>query len=272
MSGAGKSLTLKFLEDIGYYCVDNLPAPLIDSFFTVCIDKGINKAAIGADIRGREFFKELHANLDTATKHGIEFDILFLDCASETLINRYKETRRDHPLAVGKRLEDGIEQERKMLADLKESADYVIDTTTSLTKQLKERVNSIFASDHHGLIVNILSFGFKYGAPSDSDMIFDVRFIPNPFYERELRELTGNDAPVKNFVMSHSVSVEFLHKLKEMSEFLLPNFINEGKSQLVISIGCTGGKHRSVTLSSQLYKHLQQLGYKCNLTHRDINR
>jgi len=272
MSGAGKSLALKYLEDIGYYCVDNLPTPLIDSFFKVCVDSGIDKAAIGADIRGRQFFQELRTNLDAAAKHGVGYDILFLDCTAEALLNRYKETRREHPLAVGKRLEEGIRLEREMLANIKESANYVIDTTSLLTKQLKEQINSIFANGNNGLLVNILSFGFKYGAPNDADMLFGVRFIPIPFYESELRDLNGKDAPVKNFVMSHEVSIEFLTKLKEMAEFLLPNFVDEGKSQLVISIGCTGGKHRSVTLSSELYQYLQQLGYKCNLTHRDINR
>jgi len=270
MSGAGKSLALKYLEDIGYYCVDNLPTPLIDEFFKVCVDNGINKAAIGADIRGGRLFQELRTNLDAAKKYGIGYDILFLDCANDTLRNRYKETRREHPLSIGKRIDDGIEREREMLADIKENANYVIDTTTSPTKQLKERINSIFANDDYRLIVNLLSFGFKHGAPNDSDIVFDVRFIPNPFYDKELRELTGNDKPVQEYVMSHSVSVAFLDKLKEMTGFLLPNYINEGKSQIVISIGCTGGRHRSVTFANELNTCLIKLGYKCVLTHRDV--
>jgi len=272
MSGAGKSMALKYLEDIGYYCVDNLPTPLIDDFFKICVNNNIGKAAIGADIRGGRLFHELNSNLDAAKKYGIGCDILFLDCDNDALRNRYKETRREHPLSVGKRIEDGIERERAMLADIKESANFVIDTTNSPTKHLKERINSIFAEDDHQIIINILSFGFKFGAPNDSDMVFDVRFIPNPFYDNELREKTGNDESVQKFVMSHSVSVEFLDKLKDMVKFLLPNFVEEGKAQLVISIGCTGGKHRSVTLANELHGYIKRLGFKSILTHRDIKR
>jgi UPF0042 nucleotide-binding protein len=274
MSGAGKSLALKYLEDIGYYCVDNLPTPLINGFISICSEpgSGVEKAAIGVDIRGGNLFKELYPTLDTAKKQGSHCVVLFLDCADDVLLKRYKETRRDHPLAIGGRAESGIKAERQMLADIKERADYVIDTTNTLTKQLKERINNTFADANHGIIVNILSFGFKYGAPNDSDMVFDVRFIPNPFYNLDLRELTGNDKLVRDFVLSHEISNTFLAKLKDLSDFLLPNFIDEGKSQLVISIGCTGGKHRSVTLSDELNKHLTSKGYKCILTHRDINK
>jgi UPF0042 nucleotide-binding protein len=275
MSGAGKSLALKYLEDIGYYCVDNLPTPLIGGFISICAQQemGVSSAAIGIDIRGGKLFKELHANLtEAASKHGVACDILFLECEDDVLIKRYKETRRDHPLSVGDRAELGIKKERALLADIKGSANYIIDTTNSLTKQLKERINDIFADTNHGIIVNIVSFGFKYGAPNDSDMVFDVRFIPNPFYDMELRELTGNDRPVRDFVLSHENSRVFLSKLTDMTDFLLPNYVDEGKSQLIISIGCTGGKHRSVTLSNELYAHLTGKGYKCIMTHRDVNK
>jgi UPF0042 nucleotide-binding protein len=270
MSGAGKSLALKYLEDIGYYCVDNLPAPLIDGLINVCSGMGgVERAAVGVDIRGGRLFNEWKSDMRAAKRHG---EILFLDCADDVLLKRYKETRREHPLAIGGRVEDGIRTEREMLATIKENANFVIDTTGSLTKQLKEKINGNFAGGGHKLTVNIVSFGFKYGMPNDSDMVFDVRFIPNPFYDPTLRELTGNDAPVREYVLSFPTSLSFLDKLKDMAVFLLPNFIDEGKSQLVLSIGCTGGRHRSVTLSNELFGYLCAQGYKCVLTHRDIGK
>jgi len=272
MSGAGKSLALKYLEDIGYYCVDNLPAPLMNNFFTFCAENAetIKKAAIGADIRGGRYFAELRPIIEAAKKDNIRCEILFLDCADAMLLNRYKETRREHPLANGGRIIDGIKREREILADIREVACYEIDTTRSLTRQLKERINGYFA-DEETFVVNIISFGFKYGVPGDSDMVYDVRFIPNPYYNAELREKTGNDKAVQDFVLENGVSIDFLGKLKEMTEFLLPNYINEGKSQIVISIGCTGGRHRSVTFANELNKSLKGLGYKCVLTHRDVD-
>jgi len=271
MSGAGKSLALKYLEDIGYYCVDNLPAPLISNFFTFCAENSetIEKAAIGADIRGGRYFAELRPIIEAAKQDDIRCEILFLDCADAMLLNRYKETRREHPLAGGGRVEEGIRLERDLLCGIREIASYEIDTTRSLTRQLKARINGIFA-DEESFVVNITSFGFKYGVPGDSDMVYDVRFIPNPYYMSDLRDLTGNDADVQKFVLSNSVSVDFLDKLKDMTGFLLPNYVNEGKSQIVISIGCTGGRHRSVTIANELSAFLKKQGYKCVLTHRDV--
>ncbi len=265
MSGAGKSSSLKFLEDMGFFCVDNLPPFLISKF----LDSNLKRIAIGIDIRGGELFDDLFTNLEKLDS----YKILFLDAADDVLIKRFKETRRIHPLAKNDRVITGISQERKILQEVKSKADYIIDTSYMRTNELKEKINDIFIAQKKfdSMIINIISFGFKHGIPHDSDLVFDVRFLPNPFYISELKELTGNDLPVKNYVLNQDASKIFLNKFLDLINFLLPNYIHEGKNQLVISIGCTGGQHRSVTLANVIYENLLAMGHSVFINHRDIN-
>lgn len=276
MSGAGKSSVLKFFEDIGYFCVDNLPPSLISKFIELC-DKPateIEKVAIGIDIRGGKLFDDFFTYLSEIKNENHSFEILFLDCCDDVLLKRYKETRRSHPLAKGERIISGIIRERELLSDIRRKSDYIIDTSYILARQLKQKINDIFLDNKqfNSLMINVLSFGFKYGIPSDADLVFDVRFLPNPFYIEELKPLTGNDVSVHDYVMKYGESKVFLQKLIDMINFLIPNYIKEGKNQLVIAIGCTGGKHRSVTLANELYSELNNLQYSSIITHRDIDK
>ena len=277
MSGAGKSTALKMLEDVGYFCVDNLPFPLITklSELTSMPSTEINKIAVGVDIRSGNSFSEFENILDELIQAGFQFEILFLDSKDDVLIKRYKETRRNHPLAKEGRLDEGIQKERRKLEDLRKRADYILDTSNMLTRELKTELNKIFVENKEfkNIYVTVCSFGFKYGIPSDADLVFDVRFLPNPYYIERLRYQTGNDTEIREFVMANESAKEFLQKLKDMVRFLIPNYISEGKHQLVIAIGCTGGKHRSVTLANELYEALGQdenLGIK--IEHRDIEK
>lgn len=277
MSGAGKSTTLKMLEDMGYFCVDNLPIPLLEKFAHLACTPGneIEKAAMGVDIRSGVALSEMEKILEKMTLTGIKHEILFLDASDEVLVKRYKETRRSHPLAKAGRVDQGIAQERKKLAFLKKHADYIIDTSQLLTRELNVELDKIFVKNEEfkNLVITVLSFGFKYGIPSDSDLVFDVRFLPNPFYIDALRSKTGNDREVQDYVMGFDLTKTFLNKLTDMVEFLIPNYVLEGKNQLVISIGCTGGKHRSVTLANKLYECLNgQKEYGVKIEHRDISR
>ncbi|WP_352400736.1 RNase adapter RapZ [Anaerotignum sp.] len=276
MSGAGKSSVLKFLEDINFYCVDNLPPTLIPKFAELCYDQEgeIERVAMGVDIRGGKLFNDLFHVLFALEEKGYQYEIIFLDASDNTLIKRYKETRRSHPLSKKGSIEDGIHQEREMLKEVKSRATYILDTTNVLTRELKAQINRIFVENQHfeSLVVTVCSFGFKYGIPVDSDLVFDVRFLPNPFYIQELKELTGNDAPVREYVMAFQESKDFLNKLVEMVEFLLPLYVKEGKNSLVISIGCTGGKHRSVTLANALYNALDKDKHTLLLKHNDIEK
>lgn len=276
MSGAGKSSVLKFLEDINFYCVDNLPPALIPKFAELCYEQEgeIERVAMGIDIRGGKLFNDLFHVLFTLEKKGYQYEIIFLDASDHTLIKRYKETRRSHPLSRKGSIEDGILQEREMLKEVKSRATYILDTTNVLTRELKAQINRIFMENQHfeSLVVTVCSFGFKYGIPVDSDLVFDVRFLPNPFYIQELKELTGNDAAVSDYVMSFQESKDFLKKLVEMVEFLLPLYVKEGKNSLVISVGCTGGKHRSVTLANALYNALDKDKHTLLLKHNDIEK
>ena len=276
MSGAGKSTALKMLEDMGYFCVDNLPIPLIDKFAEITAGlpkQEMQKIAIGVDIRSGASFGEMDHVLDRLKKNGIPYQILFLEADDTVLIKRYKETRRSHPLAGGDRVDKGIALEREKLQYLKEHADYIINTSRMLTRELKAELDKIFVQnrDYKNLYITILSFGFKYGIPSDSDLVFDVRFLPNPYYVEGLRHKTGNDKEIQDYVMQFPEAHTFLEKLDDMIEFLIPNYIAEGKNQLVIAIGCTGGKHRSVTLANALYHRLQgQQEFGLKIEHRDI--
>ena len=254
MSGAGKSTALKIMEDIGYFCVDNLPIALIEKFAELVNVSGgeLQKAAVGVDIRSGQALDELQDVLDKLNQTEIDFDILYLDSADEVLVKRYKETRRTHPLAAGERVDRGIQKERRRLEFLRKQADYIVDTSNMLTRELKAELEKIFVQnqDYKNLFVTIVSFGFKYGIPTDSDLVFDVRFLPNPYYVEGLRAKTGNDKEIQDYVMQYEEAHSFLDKLEDMVTFLIPNYITEGKNQLVISIGCTGGKHRSVTLAN----------------------
>ena len=277
MSGAGRSTALRALEDAGYFCVDNLPISLIEKFSELIYpgNTEVTKVALGIDIRSGKAFNELTATLEELTVAGVNYEILFLDSSDEVLVKRYKETRRTHPLAQNGRVADGIQEERKRLEFLKKQADYIIDTSNLLTRELKQELDKIFVQNKNfkNLVITVLSFGFKYGIPTDSDLVFDVRFLPNPYYYEELRKLSGNDKPVQDFVMGFEVSHRFLDKLIGMIQFLIPNYVLEGKNQLVISIGCTGGKHRSVTLANKLYERLRNnADYAVRIEHRDIEK
>ena len=275
MSGAGKSTVLKFLEDIDYFCVDNLPPSLIPKFIEVCAMPGndIENVALGIDIRGGRQFGELFGVL-TDIKAEVDCKIMFMDCSDEVLLKRYKESRRSHPLAKGERIITGIMRERDMLHEIKRRADYVIDTSHLLTRHLRAQLGEIFLENKgfDSLVITVLSFGFKYGIPADADLVFDVRFIPNPFYIADLKPLTGNDVAVRDYVMEQPESGEFLEKLEDMCNFLIPNYVKEGKNQLAIGIGCTGGKHRSVTLANELYTKLRKVGHSVSIIHRDIDK
>ena len=283
MSGAGKRTALKVFEDAGYYCVDNLPVALVMKFVELAASssgqkkdgKAIDNIAMGVDVRSGETFVGLEAVLDNMTAMNYNYEILFLEAEDETLVKRYKETRRNHPLAGDNRIMEGIAREREEISFLKKRADYIIDTTTLLTRELKQEIEKIFVDDENfnNLVVTILSFGFKYGIPEDADLVFDVRFLPNPYYVEGLRAKTGNDKEIQDYVLQFKEAHEFLDKLEDMINFLIPNYIAEGKNQLVISIGCTGGKHRSVTLANELYKRMaDKKEYGLKIEHRDIGK
>ena len=277
MSGAGKSTTLKMMEDMGYFCVDNMPIPLMSKLTELfMVPNGeINKVALGLDIRSGQNLDELENILNEMDLAQIPYEILFLEARDETLIKRYKETRRNHPLAGAGRVEKGIALERQKVGFLKKRANYILDTSRLLTRELKAELSKIFVEnrEYKNLYITVLSFGFKYGIPNDADLVFDVRFLPNPYYIDELRPQSGNDKPVQEYVMNNELAREFLEKLVDMVQFLMPNYAAEGKHQLVIAIGCTGGKHRSVTLANELYtalKHNENYGIR--IEHRDIGK
>ncbi len=277
MSGAGKTTALKFLEDFGFYCVDNLPIPLILKFVDLAAhaDSGLDNVALGIDIRNHDMLPQLKAVLDGLQQNSVSVHILFLDASDACLMKRYKETRRSHPLAPGGRVEQGIEKERKILDFLRKRADYVINTGQLLTRELRGQLEDIFlkGKEFDNLFVTVTSFGFKYGIPLDADLVFDVRFLPNPYYFAEMRELTGNDSAVSEYVMQFPQAVKFLDMLTEMLRFLIPNYISEGKTQLVIAVGCTGGRHRSVTIANALYRRLEhESGFGIRIEHRDIDK
>ena len=277
MSGAGRGTSLRMLEDMGYFCVDNLPVSLIGKFSELVYSgtSEISKVALGIDIRNGKALSELQTILEELTIAGYTCEILFLDAQDGVLIKRYKETRRNHPLAGDGRIAEGIDEERKRLVFLKKQADYIIDTSSLLTRELKIELEKIFVQNREfkNLVITVLSFGFKFGIPNDSDLVFDVRFLPNPYYYEELRKLNGNDREVQDFVMGFEAAHRFLDKLTDMIRFLIPNYVQEGKNQLVIAIGCTGGKHRSVTLANKLYGKLKEhTDYVVRIEHRDIEK
>lgn len=280
VSGAGKSTVLKMLEDAHYFCVDNLPIPLVEKFASLMLEvheEGVQNAALGIDARSGHSLEELAQVLDHMKEAGYDFEILFMDAEDSVLVKRYKETRRSHPLASNGRVDDGIRLERQKMDFLRKRADYIIDTSHLLTRELRQEIEKIFVNNEKfcNMMVTVLSFGFKYGIPADSDIVMDVRFLPNPYYVEELRPKTGNDVEIQQYVMKYDEAKIFLNKLEDMVTFLIPHYISEGKNQLVISIGCTGGKHRSVTLANELYKRLSQKKnreYGLKIEHRDIGK
>ena len=277
MSGGGKSTALRMLEDVGFYCVDNLPVPLIEKFVELIAmpNSEAGKVALGLDVRADQPFEDAQKVLEKLKENGYSFEILFMEASDQVLLKRYKETRRMHPLSPDGRVEDGILKERKILQDIRSKADYVIDTSKLLTRELKEEIDRIFVKneEYNSLMITILSFGFKHGIPADADLVFDVRFLPNPFYIDELKYKTGNDKEVQDYVMSFPEAETFIDKLCDMLSFLIPNYVKEGKYQLVIGIGCTGGKHRSVTLANRLYSRLKNKGnYGLKIAHRDVGQ
>lgn len=277
MSGAGKTVALKMLEDIGFYCVDNLPVLLVEKFMELIRNSSNehDQIALGIDIRSGEGLAELTRIFSSWKAQSVPYEVLFLDASNEVLIKRYKETRRSHPLAGAGRVDQGIRKEREKLMFLKKEADCIIDTSRMLTRELRQELEKIYVDhqSYNNLFVTVLSFGFKYGIPADADLVFDVRFLPNPFYDEVLRPQTGENQAVQDYVMQGGTAEEFLKKLYDMMEFLIPHYILEGKNQLVIGIGCTGGKHRSVTIAGELYHRLsahEELGVK--LEHRDMEK
>ena len=277
MSGAGKSTALKMLEDMGYFCVDNLPIPLLPGFVQMLqnTDTEMKKVALGLDVRSGQDLSGLKENLEAMDRDRIGYEILFLDANDAVLVKRYKETRRQHPLSGSGRVATGIAKEREKILFLKMKATYILDTSKMLTRELRIELEKIFVDGQSfcNLYITVMSFGFKYGIPQDADLVFDVRFLPNPYYIDTLREKTGNEAEVQDYVMQNDKGRIFLDKLKDMMEFLIPNYILEGKNQLVIAIGCTGGKHRSVTLANALYQILdKEENYGVRIEHRDIGK
>ena len=279
MSGAGKTGALHVLEDIGYYCVDNLPSSLLSTLYDLCLkseDDSMKRVAVVVDVRGNEKFEEMCSQIERFKKRYENVKVLFFDAMTDRLVVRYKETRRRHPLS--EKLKDGsvlsaVELERELLLPVKRTADYNIDTTYMSNKQLRERIMSMFMEDtSQSITLTFMSFGFKYGIPLEADLIMDVRCLPNPFYSPELKHLTGLDKKVRDYVLESEETTEFLKRLLSMLDFSVPLYLKEGKSELVVGIGCTGGKHRSVTIAMQLNAHFHEKGYKCVIQHRDIDR
>ncbi|MGG7162839.1 RNase adapter RapZ [Clostridium ihumii] len=276
MSGAGKTQAMRSLEDLGYFCVDNLPPTLIPKFAEACYqtEGKIDKIVVVVDIRGRKFFDDLIGSLTVLNEHGYNHEVLFLEATDEVIVKRYKESRRKHPLAPDGRIINGIVIERKKLKAIREKANYIINTTKLSNRDLNEEIINILGEQGQietKLLVNVLSFGFKYGIPVDADLVFDVRFLPNPYYITELKPYSGNDSPVRDYVLSKEETKQFIEKLNDMLQFLLPNYKKEGKRQLIIAIGCTGGRHRSVAIANKTCELLEKSGYTVTIDHRDIN-
>lgn len=276
MSGSGKSTAVNVLEDIGYYCIDNMPPELISKFADICAqsDGKIDKVAFVVDVRGGDLFLKLQDTVSSLKSEHINLKILFLDSSDDVIVRRYKETRRKHPLdevSYGN-IRKAIATEREILIPIKAAADYYIDTSITSTSQFRERMYSIFLENDDYMHIDIRSFGFKYGPLAEGDLIFDVRCLPNPFYIPELKEKTGLDTEVSSYVMKFDEAKELSRKLTDLLDFLIPLYEKEGKAQLVVAFGCTGGKHRSVTFAEAIAKHLKNKNYKVRIAHRDIEK
>ncbi|MDD7795640.1 RNase adapter RapZ [Clostridium sp. 'White wine YQ'] len=276
LSGAGKTEATRNLEDLGYFCVDNLPPKLIPKFAEACVQSEgkIDKVALVIDIRGGVFFDDIFESLNYLKRQEFKYEILFLDASDDVLVKRFKEARRSHPLAQNGRVITGINLERNKLIEVKHRADLIIDTSKYAIKDLREKMNEYYGTGkevERQLSTTVLSFGFKYGIPVDADLVFDVRFLPNPFYIPDLKPYSGMDKPVRDYVIKHEETKGFLERLEDMIKFLIPNYIKEGKRQLIIAIGCTGGRHRSVAIANEIYERLNKLNYKASIEHRDIH-
>jgi len=276
LSGAGRTQALRHLEDLGFFCIDNLPPTLIPTFIELSVNsiRPIDRVALVVDIRGGEFFDMLFEILSQLDKNGTHYEILFLEANDETLVRRFKESRRSHPLSVHGEILNSIQEERARLQELRGKSDKIIDTSSLTTQQLKEQLKNLFAYNEllSSLRITVVSFGYKYGIPLDSDLVIDVRFLPNPYYDPGLRNLTGNDAKVEDFVLGFQVTIEFMKKFFNLIEFIVPEYLKEGKSTLTIAIGCTGGRHRSIVMVNQLEKYLAAVNYTVTVRHRDISR
>ena len=277
LSGAGKSKADSFLEDMGFYVVDNMPAPLIPRFAELCMagQGRYDRVALVTDIRGGQTFDGLFDALRTLEEMGCAYRILFVEATVETIIKRYKETRRVHPLArSGRSLAEAVQQERDALTPVRQRAKYIVDTSALSTAKLRGELLRLFGDgqEAHAMSVNVVSFGFKYGIPIEADLVFDVRFLPNPYYIAELRHQTGLDEPVRSFVFNYQQTREFMTHLENLMSFLLPKYVAEGKTVLVIGIGCTGGQHRSVAITRALAEFIRQKGYQASENHRDMTR
>lgn len=273
LSGAGKTQALDCLEDMGYYCIDNMPPALIKSFMDLSSNgKGIDKAAFVIDVRGGKLFEDLKESLDELSREGIDYRILYLEASDRVLLRRYNETRRSHPLSEGGTVSAGLGKEREMLETIRNEADYIIDTSNMKTVQLWDEIKHVLTlgENQKTFMINITSFGYKRGTPLAADMVFDMRFIPNPYYVKSLRSLTGNNAKVSRYVLRQQITQDFLDKAMEMIDMLIPFYIKEGKYSLNICIGCTGGHHRSVAVANELHKRLQEQGKRTTLEHRDL--
>ncbi|MBP3385180.1 MAG: RNase adapter RapZ [Firmicutes bacterium] len=276
MSGAGKSQVMNCLEDLGYYCIDNLPPVLMESFMDLTNRENstLEKAAFAIDVRGGELFSDMEKELDDLTGRGIEYKIIYLEASERVLIRRFNETRRQHPLSKeeGVSTSQGIRREKEMLKNLRERADYVIDTSNMKAARLWQEVKDLLTSgeSEKTFVVNIMSFGYKKGVPLGADMIFDMRFIPNPYYVKSLKNLTGNNKKVRDFVMRQEVTGDFLARLEPLLEFLIPFYVKEGKYNLNLAFGCTGGHHRSVATANEVAERLKQQGKRVTLEHRDL--
>ena len=276
MSGSGKTRVIRYLEDMGYFCIDNMPPVLIPKFSEMLssVNGNFSNVALVIDIRVGDMINELLEQMEDLKQKGYDCTLLYLDANDETLVKRYKETRRQHPLEGEGGLLDAIKRERKMLSALFDDADYVIDTSDMSAAQLLGRLKEIYApaSSGQSLKINVMAFGYKYGMPLDADLVFDVRCFPNPFYIDELKRLTGNDKAVQDYVMSFPTAVEFMKKLEDLISFMIPLYIEEGKISLTIAIGCTGGKHRSVTMTNKLAEYLKSKDYEVSITYRDLGK
>ncbi len=276
ISGAGKSLVANYLEDAGFFCIDNLPPLLIPKIAEICSQsyRKMDKIAVVIDIRGGELLNDLFPALDSLSKDGHTYEILFMEASDNVVIKRYKESRRSHPLDREGSLKKAIAEERKVLEKIRNRADYVIDTSNLTPKQLKEAITGIIVDSEEfgGLIINIISFGFKYGIPIECDLVFDVRFIPNPYYIESMKKHTGKHEDVRDYVLGMPETKIFNEKLYDLLDFLIPNYVKEGKSQLVIGIGCTGGRHRSVVIADELVKNLEEKKHRVVIEHRDIEK
>lgn len=276
LSGAGKTETVRILEDLGFFCVDNLPPALIPKFAELCIQSEgkIKHVALVCDIRGRGFFDHLIEVLEDLEETGLSYDILFLEASDEALVRRFKESRRRHPLAPEGTILEGIMQERKRLQELRGRAHRIVDTSLLSPRELRDEMVRWFddTGDHPSMAVSVISFGYKHGLPLDADLAVDVRFLPNPYWVESLAPLTGNDAPVRDYVLKWSITQKFLGKYLELIEFLLPQYIKEGKQEVVIAIGCTGGRHRSVALANYVADFIRNQGFVVNVEHRGLQK